>query len=149
MSSPLINCDQSEELASIDEATRVLDSCGQRNVYARKYSSLVKGLRQELEKSLSTDVGDIAFLSSAASSTTYNHALAAFTTPAYSESTNESQNFQTVSPDLDSNSMMLLPGIDEYGPSTSSSDANIGMWSDSSAMFYLQNEVLENGTIQL
>jgi hypothetical protein len=62
--------DQSRELAAIDAATRVLDFCGQRNVFARKYSILVKGLREQLGRGLPTAVGDEASPSSEASRTT-------------------------------------------------------------------------------
>src|ERR1700759_4297417 len=52
--------DQNRELTAIDTSTRVLDFCGQRNAFARKYSIMIKDLRQELSKGLSNAAGDVA-----------------------------------------------------------------------------------------
>jgi hypothetical protein len=47
---PTVSHDQSIETTAINTAIRVLDFCGQRNTFARKYSLLIKELRSQLDK---------------------------------------------------------------------------------------------------
>lgn len=47
---PSASHDQSTETAAINTAIRVLDFCGQRNTFARKYSLLIKELRSQLDR---------------------------------------------------------------------------------------------------
>lgn len=46
---PDVSHDQSMETTAIGTAIKVLDFCGQRNTFARKYSHLIKGLRSQLD----------------------------------------------------------------------------------------------------
>jgi hypothetical protein len=46
---PGVSHDQSMETNAIGTAIKVLDFCGQRNTFARKYSLLIKGLRSQLD----------------------------------------------------------------------------------------------------
>jgi hypothetical protein len=46
---PGVSHDQSMETTAIGTAIKVLDFCGQRNTFARKYSLLIKGLRSQLD----------------------------------------------------------------------------------------------------
>ena len=45
--------DQSRELAAIDASIQILELCGQRNPFARKYSILIKNLQRQLVSGLS------------------------------------------------------------------------------------------------
>ena len=55
-----LSVDQSREFAAIDESTKILDFCGQRNVFARKYSKLIKDLRLRLSQSQPSSAVDSA-----------------------------------------------------------------------------------------
>lgn len=46
--------DQARELAAIDASIQILEFCGQRNPFARRYSILIKGLQRQLVLGLST-----------------------------------------------------------------------------------------------
>jgi hypothetical protein len=45
---------QSRELAAIDASIQILELCGQRNPFARRYSTLIKDLQRQLVSGLST-----------------------------------------------------------------------------------------------
>jgi hypothetical protein len=47
---PSASYNQSIETAAINTAIRVLDLCGQRNTFARKYSLLIKELRSQMDR---------------------------------------------------------------------------------------------------
>ncbi len=65
----LIPGDQCRELVAIDESIKILELCGQRIAFARKYSLSIKGLRQQLNRSLPNIADDVASLSLAATGT--------------------------------------------------------------------------------
>ena len=50
-----ITYDQTRELAAIDASIQVLEFCGQRNPFARRYSILIKDLQRQLALVLSTE----------------------------------------------------------------------------------------------
>jgi hypothetical protein len=58
--------DQDMETTAINTALRVLDFCGQRNTFARKYSLLIKELRSQLDGGPSS-AGPISFTTTASS----------------------------------------------------------------------------------
>lgn len=153
--------DQSRELAAIDASTRVLDFCGQRNAFARKYSILIKDLRQQLSKGLPTAAGDVTSSSSAAtrhnslSSTPNNPSLTGSSaSPANSESMAESQVFQNLGGAVNQNSISTSPLPNEdmrqsYHPSVGSWNASIESWSEQFGIFYPTNDVSSYGTLGL
>jgi hypothetical protein len=153
--------DQSRELAAIDTSTRVLDFCGQRNAFARKYSILIKDLRQQLSKGLPTAVGDVTSPSSAATranslnSTLYNPSLTGSSaSPANSDLMAQSQLFQNLVGTVKQNSILTLPLPDEdmrqgYHPSVGSLNASIEPWSEQFGIFYPTNDVSSYGTLGL
>jgi hypothetical protein len=145
--------DQSRELAAIDASTRVLDFCGQRNAFARKYSILIKDLRQQLSKGLPTAVGDVATPSSAATranslnSTPYNPSLTRSSASlANLESMAESQVFRNLGSAVNQKSISTppLPNEDmsrDCHPSIGSLNASIEPWSEQFGIFYPTNDV--------
>jgi hypothetical protein len=157
-SSP-IAYDQSQELATIDASTRVLDFCGQRNAFARKYSILIKDLRQQLSNGQPTAVGDVASTSSAATranslnSTPFTLSLTGFSgSPTNSDSMAESQAIQNLGGTVEQSSILTspLPNADmrqDYHPSIRSLNAGIESWSGQFGIFYPTNDVSSNGTL--
>jgi hypothetical protein len=139
--------DQSRELAAIDAATRVLDFCGQRNAFARKYSILVKDLRQQLSKGLPTAVSDEASPSSAASRTTsrssapYNRSVARSSElSSNSDSTAESLAFQNRGSSVEQSSTSTSPLTNAdmsrgYFASIGSLNAGLVPWSEQFGIF--------------
>jgi hypothetical protein len=69
----LMSVDQSRELSAIESAIRVLDFCGQRNPFARKYASLIKDLRHQLDKGLPNAAVSGAYPSSIATQGNFNN----------------------------------------------------------------------------
>ena len=120
--------DQSRELAAIDAATRVLDFCGQRNAFARKYSTLVKDLRQQLSKGLPTAVSDEASPSSAASRTTSQSSAP------YNWGSSVEQSSTSTSP---------LTNADMSQGSASIGSLNAGLvpWSEQFGIFYPTDDI--------
>lgn len=159
-SSPIIG-DQSRELAAIDASTRVLDFCGQRNPFARKYSVLIKDLRQQLSQGLPTAVSNATSPSSAATgvnslkSTPYNSYLAGSSAPpANSDPMAESQIFQTMGGTVRQNSIPTSPLSNEdmrrgYHPSVGSFDESIEPWPEQFGIFGSTNDASSFGTLGL
>ena len=153
--------DQSRELATIDASTRVLDFCGQRNAFARKYSILIKDLRQQLSNGLPTAVGDVTSTSSTATRTnslnsiSYSLSLTGFSgSPSNSDSTAESPPIQNLGSTVgrSSISMSPLPNADmrqDYHPSVRSLNASIEPWSEQFGIIYPTNDVSPYGTLIL
>src|SRR5438046_1415608 len=84
---------QSRELAAIDASTGVLDICGQRNAFARKYSILIKELRLQLVvQDTTTPSSSISASISLQSSTNYsNPGTGSYKSPTESDSMRDNQ----------------------------------------------------------
>jgi hypothetical protein len=153
--------DQSQELAAIDASTRVLDFCGQRNAFARKYSVLIKDLRQQLSNDPPTTVGDVASTSSAATRATpldsspYTLSSTGFSdSPANPDSMAESQAIQNLGGTVEQSSISAstLPNADmrqDYHLPVHSFNASIEPWSEQFGIFYPTNDVSSYGTLVL
>lgn len=151
--------DQSRELAAIDTAIRVLDFCGQRNAFARRYSTLVKELRQKLGRGSPSTVSNDASPSSAASRATsqvltpYNRGVAMpLELPQNSDSTSEGLvlNNQGATVEQSSTSTSPLTNADLGRGLYSSMDLlNTGLepWFDQDRMFYPTNDISSYGTL--
>jgi hypothetical protein len=152
------NGDQSRELSAIEASMRVLDFCGQRNAFARKYGSLIKDLRQHLDRGSLNEGGDREYSSSASSANFMNlgqiqASLLASSQPfTESGSTPERQAVRVAGhPDhqsrasrssLSSEDMMQI-----YDPSHGPLDARIKSWSEKFGVFYPTNDLSPYGTL--
>jgi hypothetical protein len=149
------NGDQRRELSAIEASMRVLDFCGQRNAFARKYGSLIKDLRKHLDRGSLNEGGDREYTSSSASSANFMNlgqiqasllSSQPFTEPG---STPERQAVQTAGPSdhqsrvsrspLSSEDMMRI-----YDPSNDPLGARIKSWSE---VFYPANDLSPYGML--
>jgi hypothetical protein len=152
-------CDLSLEFGQIDSAIRVLDFCGQRNTFARKYSLLIKDLRQQLSKSLPVNIADEVFPSPAAilkasqNSRPYSSSVVGH---ARSASTAGSPAFQDQGGTLDPSSIMVSPFTDSQftgspytgSPYTTAGALKAGLepWSEQFESFYTTQNPSTFGT---
>lgn len=154
----MVSYDQSRELASIDASICVLDLCGQRNAFARRYSVLIKDLRQNLKKHMLdvtsgvTSSGLALTHTSSLNSPFYNPPLSSppsnLSTP-----TTESQAYQNLDGAINSNGGTSTPPLHDANrrPSIYSSTAstNIAMepWSEHFGIFYPTNDASSHGAL--
>ncbi|KAH8809412.1 hypothetical protein F5884DRAFT_403520 [Xylogone sp. PMI_703] len=141
--------DQSREISAIDAATRVLDFCGQRNAFARKYSILIKELRSQLVDGTHTPYGEEPSPSPATSSRApsmssappYRRAMQASNelvsipdstveTPAFSTGSTMDQSSTATSP------MMASQLNQGYYGALTSLNTNLEPWSEEFGLFY-------------
>lgn len=153
--------DQSRELTAIDASTKVLDICGQRNAFARKYSILIKDLRQQLSKGLRNTEGDMATPSSVATCVNslnmtpcYPSPLRSFQPLITSNSIPESQLFQNITGTTEPNSTSATSLPDEdigrgYYTSFGSFDTGLNPWPEQSGISYPMNDTTPYGTLVL
>jgi hypothetical protein len=157
-SSP-VEYDQSRELAAIDTAIRVLDFCGQRNAFARRYSTLVKELRQKLSRGSSSTVSSVASPSSAASRVT-SQGLAPYNRgdvgppelSQNSDSTGEGLVLNNLGATVEQNSTSTSPLTNaDLGQNLYASIGllNMGLepWSDQDRMFYPTDDMSSYGIL--
>jgi len=151
--------DQSRELAAIDTSTRVLDFCGQRNTFARKYSILIKELRQRLVKVPTPVAGGIAAPSSTAAhansqnSSPYNTSVqGSYGSPAKSDLVVDSQMSQNLGGSVGQESISASPLLDPDTPQSyraSLDPSNVTPWSEQFGIFLPTSGVLPYGTLGL
>jgi hypothetical protein len=159
-SSP-VSIDQIREFNAIEASIRVLDFCGQRNAFARKYGSLIKDLRQHLDKALPIARGDMEYPSSNVSSASFmnlgqpqSSVLASFRPFTDSSSTSESQAAQAAGPAPDYQSHASRSSLSSedvrrgYDPSQDLLDATINSWSEQFRELYPTNDLSPYGTLQ-
>ncbi|RFU32961.1 hypothetical protein B7463_g3382, partial [Scytalidium lignicola] len=142
--------DQSREISALDAATRVLDFCGQRNTFARKYSILIKDLRQQLVDGAQTPYGDDPSPSPATSSRAgsmssglpYRRAMVASTELAsIADSSAETPAFSRAGSTIDQSSTATSPLMNSqlnqgYYGSIASLNASMEPWSEEFGLFY-------------
>jgi hypothetical protein len=153
---------QSREFNAIEASIRVLDFCGQRNAFARKYGSLIKDLWQHLDKGLLNAGGDREYTSSNASSANFMNlgqfqsSLLGSSRPfTDSGSIPESQAAQAAGPSPDYQSRASRSSLSSedvrrgYDPSQGLLDARIKSWSEQFGVFYPTNDLSPHGTLLL
>lgn len=129
---------QTRELDAIDASTRALDFCGQRNPFARRYSTLIKDLQQQLTRVLQTKT-------SQSSMPRNNSTTQSSTSPADSDSMVESQTFQNLRISTEQNDASTLASSNAYmrrdsHPSVGSLNMNLETWPEQFGAFYLAND---------
>lgn len=154
-----VTADQSRELSAINAAIGVLDFCGQRNVFARKYASLIKGFRHQLDNGLPSVALGQAYLSSAPRDTFMNlgsrqSSLAGVSQPPTdSGSIPESQGAQGaqgVRGTVDQSGASTSSLSDEdarlaYDPTTAPPNTRVNSWAEHFGAFYPTDDVLPYG----
>ena len=152
-----MSIDQDRELNAIEASIRVLDFCGQRSAFARKYGSLIKDLRQHLDGGLPNTGGDKGYPPlSAAPDNFPNMGRFQFSLPGSSQplldlgSTPNSQATQSLgpSPDQGQPSTSSLSSDDvrrDYDPTLGSLDVGRESWSDQFEAFYPTDDISSFG----
>ena len=148
-----ITHNQSRELAAIDASTGVLDICGQRNAFARKYSILIKELQRKLVRDMTTPSSSIATPISPQTSSSYgNPGIGLYRSPTESDSMRDNQDPGN-SVEGKSVSTSPWPNPDMNRDHRSSVDSpNLSFnspWSEQFGIFYPAGDVLSYGTINL
>jgi len=145
----LTSGDQSHELSAVDESLKILDFCGHRNAFARKYANLLKDLRQKFSISQPNSIADnVSPRSSATSVSSPN--LARYNT--FIESPQSSLDFraqsqevfQNIDENMDQDAISPLSFHNDgmrlgHHPSISS-DTSVEHWSEEFGIFYPGNE---------
>lgn len=147
--------DLEQELTAIDAATRLLDFCGQRSAFARKYSILVKNLCLKLSKASPRTVSDGASLHSAriASQTSTPYSCAGEQSPELSaNSTAKSSLYLNQSDSVPKSSHLLSPmtafDIDHgYFPPFGYSNAQSESWAEDYGLANPNDDILPYGTV--
>lgn len=157
----IMSYEQSRELTSIDASTRILDLCGQRIAFARKYSVLIKDLRQNLNKHMLDLASRVTPPDSAltqASSlnmpfidSTFSASPQTPSNSSTSTSTTESQGYQDLVGAMNLNDGTSTPPLHStntqpsYYPSIAS--ATMEPWSEHLGIFYPTNETSSQGLL--
>jgi len=139
---------QSRELTAIDASTGVLDICGQRNAFARKYSILIKELRQQLVQDMTTPIS--ASISPQSSTQYSNPGSGSYRSPTESDSMRDNQNpGNSVEGKSVSASPWPNPDMNrDHRSSVDSPNLNFNSpWSEQFGIFYPAGDVLSYGTL--
>jgi hypothetical protein len=134
------NGNQSRESSAIEASIRVLDFCGQRNAFARKYGNLIKDLWQHLDGGLPNTGGDAEYTSSASSTNFMNLSIT------------ESQAVGAAGPsDHQSRASRSSQSSEDvrrgYDPSQGLLDARINSWSEQFGAFYQPDDLSPYGML--
>lgn len=151
--------DQSPELDAIDAAIRVLDFCGQRNAFARRYSTLVKGLSQKISRgspsTISNDASPSSTASRAMSQGLAPHNRGVIGPPKLSlnsDSTGEGRDLSNLGAAVEQSRTSTSPLTNnDLGQGLYSSmgllSTGLEPWSDQDGMFYPNDDITSYGTL--